>query len=79
MIFEILAYHEIDIESEFVVRLKHLARLENDRCSLPPGLRTPLRPVELAWNFADEIIENNERLRTSGTKFLIPLPEPRLV
>ena len=56
-----------------------------------PGVNVPIRsragldeaPPEnvliLAWNFADEIIDNNDRLRGAGTKFIVPLPEPRVV
>jgi SAM-dependent methyltransferase len=56
-----------------------------------PGVNVPIRGRDaleavppdnvliLAWNFADEIIENNQHLRANGTRFLVPLPEPRIV
>jgi nucleoside-diphosphate-sugar epimerase/SAM-dependent methyltransferase len=56
-----------------------------------PGVNVPIRSrarldeappqnvLILAWNFADEIIGNNDRLRGAGTRFIVPLPEPRVV
>jgi nucleoside-diphosphate-sugar epimerase/2-polyprenyl-3-methyl-5-hydroxy-6-metoxy-1,4-benzoquinol methylase len=56
-----------------------------------PGVKVPIKGSDalaaappdnvliLAWNFADEIIKNNERLRKRGTRFLVPLPQPRIV
>ena len=56
-----------------------------------PGANVPIKSREgldaqppenvliLAWNFADEIIANSEGLKDAGTKFIVPLPEPRLV
>lgn len=56
-----------------------------------PGMRIPVVPVErlledrpdyvlvLAWNFADEIIDQQAEFRAGGGRFLVPIPEPRLI
>ena len=33
----------------------------------------------LAWNFADEILDKTKRYKDDGIKFIIPLPEPKII
>ena len=33
----------------------------------------------LAWNFANEIMKNNEKFKQAGGKFIIPIPEPTII
>jgi SAM-dependent methyltransferase len=56
-----------------------------------PGTRLPILPVErvlsdmpdflliLAWNFADEIMAQQAEYAAGGGRFIVPVPEPRVV
>jgi SAM-dependent methyltransferase len=58
---------------------------------LVPGCRLPIRPVEvlveeqpddlllLAWNFAEEIIAQQQAYAAAGGTFYVPVPEPHAV
>jgi hypothetical protein len=33
----------------------------------------------LVWNFADEVIAQQAEYRAGGGRFIVPIPEPRLI
>ncbi len=83
----LLNYCEID--SSILDFLTEKSSLKIGRFS--PGAHIPIFPDEklveekidyallLAWNFADEIMENLADFKKSGGKFIVPIPNPKII
>lgn len=77
------------IGTETLDFLTEKARLKINKFA--PGTHIPVVPdsellnqmpdyaLLLAWNFADEIMENLSEYREKGGKFIIPIPDPKIV
>lgn len=77
------------IGTQFLDYLTEKSKLKIGRYS--PGMHIPVVSDEklmqdqpdyallLAWNFADEIMRNLSAYKQNGGKFIIPVPEPRIV
>jgi len=83
----LLNYCKIDNEILSFVTEKNPIKIN----TFTPGMHIPVYPDEsllekkphyaiiLAWNFADEIMQNNKKYQELGGKFIIPIPEPKII
>jgi SAM-dependent methyltransferase len=83
----LLNYFEIGTETlDFVVD-----RSPHKQGKFMPGVHVPVLPPQalldrrpdyvllLAWNFADEILQQQHEFRERGGRFIVPVPEPRVI
>lgn len=78
-----------DIDTSLVDFIVDLSPLKQGL--LTPGTHIPVEPPDrlvasglkdtllLAWNFADEILKQQQAYRSAGGRFIIPIPAPRVV
>ena len=83
----LLNYCKIDSKILDFVTEKNPIKLD----TFTPGMHIPVysdkfllekKPdyaVILAWNFAEEIMDNNKEYRKLGGKFIIPIPTPKII
>ena len=79
----------LGIDQKTVRYIVDLSPLKQGRFT--PGLHVPIVPTErlledqpdyallFAWNFVDEILEQQEEYRNRGGKFILPVPEVRTI
>ena len=79
----------VGIGSDDIEYIVDMNEFKHDRYM--PGNHLQIRPVEtlleelppyvliLSWNFAEEIVAQQSEYRSAGGKFIVPIPEPRIV